>query len=470
MSCIYPIKKYNYGYSKSFKDPLKQYKVPINSSNDFIESDDESDDESIETTCKNNFNLLDLVDNVIKFKELEIKIDPSPSNEYFLKIFNKIYSDLCLNITTSLLDKIHYFKHNKQHISKQYIKYCNKPDLINILKHNTKHNSKHCVKHGVKHGMGNNIKNNAKIFLYAYVIIINHHEIFGFNNNLEQQLLKSSLDMLYIFIKLCEKISKKKYNRIKILLDKFSDKYDTYYENYHKWIQNDAKELIDTLTYTYYNLNNNLKYINENDHKYNQINKKLKEIEDKISFIILDDSCDKNKVRGLLYDILHNDNINKLAYQTERHFCYIQIYNLENNIRLSNSLKELILIIEKKLQYIVDTNLIHNINFDNNPIPLYLEYLNDKSLDFEIYSNKYFLKTVYYFIEKIDLIDYNLSYNLQYNSKIPHISNPLEDEINIAITQKKFKIFAQKFIKKDYIHIIPAFFKDILKTLYSFIS
>lgn len=344
---------------------------------------------------QNNIKKLNLHHTIGEFKKLGLNLNRSPSTEYFLNIFNKLYGQLCLNTTTKLLSK------------------------ISLLKEFGKFDEKTLIE-------------NVKIFLYAYVIVINHHEIFGFNSRLEKLLVRSSLDMLYIFIKLCDRIYNSKLDRVEKLLNCFAAKYRKYYKYYQKWKNRDAKELLDVLTYSYYNLSHNLKTIDDNE--YLTIKEQIKEIEEKIQYLIIDNSQNKSRVKEYIKKNISYNQIDNICQTAENHYWNIQIYNLENNIRPNQSLREILKIIKKKFKHIPDSN------WENSPVPTFLKYLDGKYLDFEIYGNKYFLNMVYYLINIISKLDN-------------------------ADCHDKYKIFAKNFLKKDYTDVIPRFFRDILSKL-----
>lgn len=370
------------------------------------------------SNIKDNINELNLIEAISDFKKLGINLNKSPSNDYFLKIFNKIYGQICLDITNNLLEKISQLKNNPNN---------------------------------------DELKNNAKIFLYAYIIVINHHEIFGFNNRLERVLVQSSLDMLYIFLKLCDKIYKNKLSRIEDLLNKFIDKYHKYYKYYKKWRRRDAEELLDILTYSYYQLNHNLSTINENNNEFESLSGKIEEIEDKIQFLLLDNTKNKMIVKEFIESKMSKKKMKEICNKSERHFIDIQLYNMDNGIKIGKSLKEILGLIEKRINYL-EKKYELNINWSKSDVANFCECLENKNLDFEVYSNKYFLKTIYYLMDIMERI----------NEKIIFNKTSIQNDIHKSIVDKKYKKFLKNFMKKSYEQVIPEFFRNYFEKIDTF--
>ena len=330
---------------------------------------------------KESIEKLHIHDTIKEFNKLDLKLDRSPSNQYFRDVFNKIYGNICLNITTELLDKI-------------YTLY------------------------------GKSVETDVKTFLYAYVIVINHHEIFGYNTKLERVLIRSSLDMLYMFSKICDKIYNNKFSRLEQLIVLFMDKYKKYCRYFNKWKENEAKDILDILTYCYHNLSNNLKKINENDITYNSMTNKMNEIETKMQYLMIDNptvSFDPDKLKRVVDD----------------HYWDMLLYNLENNIQLNSCIRHILKVIETKVK---------DKNWDKGPVPIYLNYIDDMVFDFELFGNKHFFNMIYYLIEITD--------------DTP-ATNDFQLDIKKHICEKKYKRFAHELLRKDYSVVLPKFFRSL---------
>ena len=443
------------------------------------------------TNLKKMIKNLKLRSTIKKFQNLHLSFDKSPSDKYFIKYFNKIYNETCLKITCELLNKI------------------NKLSNINPCEN--------------KLITTNNIIDNVKTFLYAYIIVSNHHEIFGKNSTAEKNLIKSSLDMLYIFIKLCDKIYKNKLVKVEYLLKRFVEKYNYYYQNYLLWKKQDAKELLDVLTYSYYNLSRNLHNIDtETDYKnYKIINDQIDSVENKIQYLLLDNSPNKAKVKQYVCDNMSQNKIMDISQKVDKNFWEIQIYNLENKINIKDSLIKLIEIIKKKFERLSNKYSYSDLNWNDGPVPIYLNYIKNKELDFEIFSNKYFLNVIYYLFQKTEDIEnkiselnikkdvskkaklnkktrksngikkiskqikknllggsnINKSYDYEsHNSNDDNsvdnsvdkdsLQNPFQDKINKQYCLQRYTDFSINFLHNDFSQIVPQTLKNILENLY----
>lgn len=334
----------------------------------------------------------DIHNNIKEFNKLDLKLNRSPSDNYFSNIFNKICSKECLDITTNLLEKI-------------LIKY--------------------------------NIIIDVKSFLYAYVIIINHHEIFGFNTKLEHILIKNALNMLYTFSKLCDHIYRKRYRHIESLIMAFIDKYKLYMKQYQEWSSKEREELISVLIYTYH-----LSKCHNQQLKDDKEIKEIKEIGTKLQYLMFDNKLDVGKYINSRVD----DKYLNMSYNIMKKYHWnILLYNLENHIQLNANIRSILQIIQ---------NICPECNKDSH-ISIYLKYIGDMSLDYEIFGNKYFFNLIYYLITlqvSIDRDDHE------------HLTE-FQTEVEKQICYKKYKHFAHKLLRKDYSHVIPKFFQEFGKDI-----
>jgi len=334
------------------------------------------------------FRKSDIHHDIEEFNKLDLKLNRSPSDKYFLNVFDKIYSKKCLEITSSLLDKL-------------------------LSKHN--------------------IIIDVKSFLYAYVIVINHHEIFGFNTKLEQSLIKISLDMLYTFGKICDNIIRNHLTRLDGLIVGFINKYKTYQQYFQEWRSNEAKELLSVLIYTYYKL----RCCHKRDRGTMQ---QMNDIETKVKYLMFDYKMD---VATYIDNYVDNQYLNDSCKIIKMHYWDILLYNLSNNIQLNTNIRRI-------LQFIQETCTCKNVN----PIPIYLKYIGDMSLDYELFGNKYFLNVIYYLIELQENHDEDNSTTTEF-----------QKDVIKHICHKKYKHFARKLLKDDYSTVIPKFFREFGKEI-----
>ncbi len=295
-------------------------------------------------------------------------------------------------------------------------------------------------------------KNNVKHFLYAYIIVINHENIFGFNTRLEKLLINSSMDMLYIFINLCNQIADKKIEKLNKMLHKFVEKYKNFYKSYHKWQKKDAKKLLDILTSSYYNLSHSLIKINKDDIRYKEIINQISVIKDKVKYLLIDNTGDKKLVAKYLSNSIEEYKVKNIYKKAEKYFWDIQIYNLENNIKIEKSLREILYIINNK---IIDISKTMKIDIEINPIQDFIFFLKNKKVNSNILYESEFLNIINFIIEAVSKLENSI------NKK----SNKLDLIVDKIICQRRCTNFANQFINKKFSEVIPTFFRETLNEL-----
>ena len=372
-----------------------------------VSESSKSNHEYIDDITKNN-----LIEHVKKFQSLNLKLDRSPSQEYFHKLYSKIYSEYCIKITYDLLSNI---KKLDEKLESLYI-----------------------------------TESNVKSFLYAYVIVVNHENIFGFNSDLEKMLINSSMDMLYIFLNLCKRIENLDTNKLSYLLGKFYRKYQEFYKNYNSWQKKDAKSLLDILVSSYYYLSHNLVKINKNDNRFDKINDQIHIIENKIQYLLMDNH-EKDKTHKILSNGLKFDNIEKIYKKAETHFWDIKNYNIENNIEVNKNLSQILHILNKRMVCYLEKQGKKNI-LEHNPIPDYITFLNNNHIMKQDLYN-YHLFNIINFIIKV-LYAIGLFDNVSKDS--------MKDEIDEIVYKKRCTEFAQNLLRSGSSKVLLNFFKDMI--------
>jgi len=416
-----------------------------------IKSDDDLSENLVEKLDE-----IKIKETIKKFKSLDLKLEKSPSDKYFLGYFNKIYGNMCLDTTLELLEKIKKIESFQKMKQAKLDASIFKKTLINNDKQSDIN----------KNNIQDNFlitQNNVKNFLYSYLIVTNHHEIFGVNTALETNLVKSSLDMLYIFIKLCDKIYHYKLDKIEILLKKFKERYQIYYQHFEEWKNKDAKELLDVLTLSYYNLVHNLFNVNKDGEEFKDINNKINDIENKIQYLICDNTPNKSDVKKYIYSNMMHNKLKNIKHKSNLRYWEIQIYNLENESNILESTQNIFEILQKKISKL---SAKYSYQGDISPIPEFLKHIENKHLDFEIFSNKYFLNSVHYLIrfsEEIDFISM-----MKHHSKNKHKNNDdvLNKKIVDKIVKNKYKKFAQEFLEKEVLDIVPKILNNVMNLLH----